>query len=129
MRASVLSSSALGVVLFAAACVPANARMGFAFHHGAGAHFHGGRDGGHDFGHHDHHEHLTIGGGIDVPYAGVDSPSASAEPFPAPIEQVEYTPAPRPWVSEGPRIIVIDHRKARRPRGPLPIIVYGDPAS
>ncbi len=97
--------------------------MGAAFPHGIGAHFHGGD--GHE--HHHHYWRNTLGGGIDLGTDDSDAPPP-AQIYVAPAQIVQNTTAPTP-VSDGPRIIVLDHHKSHKPRGPLPVIIYGDTAS
>jgi hypothetical protein len=94
--------------------------------HGVGAHFHGGRD----LGHRNPYSGDTLGGGVDVgPDYGNDESPPAAPIYVAPPQIVQYIPIAPPQLSDGPRIIVLDHRMSRKSRGRLPLVIYGDPAS
>jgi hypothetical protein len=130
MRASVLSLPALGVALLAATCLPSSARMGGGMRMGGGYHFASGvpLGLGHDGGHGHHRGRAELGIGVDngPDYGGEQGPPPV---FVAPVQVVDNTPPAPAYVSTGPRIIIVDHHKFAKPRGALPLVIYGSPTS
>jgi len=82
-------------------------------------------------GHFEHHhgqgtggDSLDAGGALPDPTASEDaSPVPAAGPFYGP--PLWYPPREPAYVSEGPRLILIGHRGAPKPRAELPLVVYG----
>jgi hypothetical protein len=102
--------------------------MGASFHP-IGVHFHGGHFRGHGARGHRNHDFRDGVGDVGADTIDYSSDSAQGEPvvLPAP-EVVTYVPAAPAYVSEGPRIIILDHRRVAQSRRKMPIVIYGSPA-